>query len=749
MAWRWLPWRAIVRRAARAYGVIDPLRVMARLRRFSQPSEIAEPLELLRAGLVFHARGLVNTKAIQHNLDWVWPYWVVRQFDPGDASFIPRAFSFSHVNLTHRNWTAVGLPDCPHYPIVDPRGLWTPLHDGWSIDCWIVAADGNHLLPGQCGEVKQSQDTRSGLAVDTTVTDGPRQLTLHASVERIDGRAWALLDITARGGAGDRLALAVRPYNPEGIQFIDNLHPAQGGRGFRVNDTTDIELDPAPVDLRFRTYRQGDVFHALDGAPAPAAGGLHCPVGMATGAAVYPMPDGECRLRARVALDDAPLPHGRRCTWADAHADTATVAIPDAGIQQLFEAARTSLVLHSVDDIVPGPYTYRRFWFRDACLILHALLAGGYIERARRALESFPQRQRASGYFQSQEGEWDSNGQVLWAYGRFQAMTGESLPASWLDAIERGSRWIRRKRLGADAGAGIAGLLPAGFSAEHLGPNDYYYWDDWWALAGLQEAARVLADAGREHAAGRAREEAESLRRAIHRSIERIPHERSGGGMPAAPDRRMDAGAIGSLVADYPLRLLPAADPWTLATIDYLERDSFFEGGFFQNMIHSGINAYLTLDIAQSLLRAGQPERAWPMIRRVAELASSTGHWPEAIHPRTGGGCMGDGQHVWAAAEWFMIVRSLFVREEGDSLVIGSGLPPEWLASGQTLRFGPTWTAWGRVDIEIDTRGSAPRVCVHGRWHDRAPHTIACLPGWQDTAIPADGSAVEPERRAR
>jgi hypothetical protein len=219
--------------------------------------------------------------------------------------------------------------------------------------------------------------------------------------------------------------------------------------------------------------------------------------------------------------------------------------------------------------------------------------------------------------------------------------------------------------------------------------------------------------------------------------------------MPAAPDRRMDAGAIGSLVADYPLRLLPAADPWTLATIEYLERDSFFEGGFFQNMIHSGINAYLTLDIAQSLLRAGQPERAWPMIRRVAELASSTGHWPEAIHPRTGGGCMGDGQHVWAAAEWFMIVRSLFVREEGDSLVIGSGLPPEWLRSGESLRFGPTRTAWGRVDIEIDTRGSVPLVRVQGHWHDRAPHTIACLPGWQDTPIPADGSAVAPERRSQ
>ena len=50
-----------------------------RLRSFAQPSEVAEPIELLRAGALFHARGLVNTKAIQHNLDLVWPYWVERR----------------------------------------------------------------------------------------------------------------------------------------------------------------------------------------------------------------------------------------------------------------------------------------------------------------------------------------------------------------------------------------------------------------------------------------------------------------------------------------------------------------------------------------------------------------------------------------------------------------------------------------------------------------------------------------------
>ena len=107
------PVRFLITRAARAYGFLDPVKLVAKIRGFAQPSEFSEPIELLRAGMLFHARGLVNTKAIQNNLDWVWPYWVEKQFNPGDESFIPRAFSFSHINLTHRNWTAVGLPDVP------------------------------------------------------------------------------------------------------------------------------------------------------------------------------------------------------------------------------------------------------------------------------------------------------------------------------------------------------------------------------------------------------------------------------------------------------------------------------------------------------------------------------------------------------------------------------------------------------------------------------------------------------------
>jgi len=151
MIWlNWLPWRYVLRRAAKAHGFLDPLALMARLQRFAQPSEVAEPIELLRAGVVFHARGLINSRVVQHNLDWVWPYWIERQFDPKDEAFVPRGFSITHINLTHRNWTAVGLPDVGEFPIVDPRGLLTPWLDKWSLDGWVISGDGRRrLLPSR------------------------------------------------------------------------------------------------------------------------------------------------------------------------------------------------------------------------------------------------------------------------------------------------------------------------------------------------------------------------------------------------------------------------------------------------------------------------------------------------------------------------------------------------------------------------------------------------------------------------
>jgi len=733
---QWLPWKILVKFAARRYGVLDPATLLARLRGFAQPSEVAEPMELLRAGIVFHARGLVNAKAIQHNLDWVWPFWVERQFNPEDPSFIPRAFSFSHINLTHRNWTAVGSPDIPAYPIIDPRGLVTPLHDGWSMDFWIVTASGKFLLPSKLSEEEVSQKLSFGptLTVQTHCVRGGLELDLSSHMETAPNEPPQVLTrVAATSDEDGWLAVAIRPYNPEGVQFIHRIELKEGETEFEVNGEATVKLGSRPDSIRMAHYAEGDVYLDLPGSRADTQ--VTCDVGLATAAALYPMSAGVARkLTVGVTLERDVKENAPTSTWSDVLADTARLDIGDTKAQFLYDAAVRSLILLSADDMVPGPYTYRRFWFRDACLMLHPLMLIGLMDRAGRILSGFPARQTMAGYFLSQEGEWDSNGQVLWINSRYAELGGKLNP-TMETSLRKGAAWLERKRLGPGGPSGTHGLLPAGFSAEHLGPNDYYYWDDYWACAGLKEIARYWDRNGDDAEARKTSRLADEFFASINASINSIPDRRAMGAIPAAPGRRMDAGAVGSMVADYPLHLYPPGHPKILATAKFLVDRCFCRGAFFQEMIHSGMNAYLTLDLAQTLLRAGD-DRFADLMRRVAELASPTGQWPEAIHPHTLGGCMGDGQHGWAAAEWIMMVRNCFVREEGETLIIGSGILPEWRRGGHAVSYGPTLTRWGPITVRL----TASRLNLDCDWKVTPPPIKIAVPGF--ASVDADHEQV-------
>ena len=125
----------------------------------------------------------------------------------------------------------------------------------------------------------------------------------------------------------------------------------------------------------------------------------------------------------------------------------------------------------------------------------------------------------------------------------------------------------------------------------------------------------------------------------------------------------------------------------------------------------------------------------------VADLASPTGQWPEAIHPHTGGGCMGDGQHVWAAAEWVMMVRNCFVREEDDRLVLGAGLVDAWLRSGERLFFGPAPTPYGDISVFAERNGDDVTISWQGQWRHGPPAIEVRMPEQPPvTCMPAQTS---------
>ncbi|OHB66384.1 MAG: hypothetical protein A2Y77_01125 [Planctomycetes bacterium RBG_13_62_9] len=789
---RWFPWKFVIRRLARSHGFVDPITLLSYFRRFAQPSEVVVPIEILRAGVVFHARGLINSRVIQQNLDWIWPYWICRQFDPKTEAFIPRAFSLTHVNLTARNWTAVGTPGCDALPIVDPRGLVTPFWDGWSLDAWVAAADGRMLIPSRMAPVEQTLDMGEGLSVVTVSRSNSMELQSRVEVVAQPGIAcrWTL---RASCDSHARLVISARPYNPEGISFIDRIHLDDARIEWLINRRGRVVFSE-PVQIHaVSDYRHGDVAAKLFNSQQEQ--GVACDVGMATAAAMFEIRGGEPReIVVRVPLEDQPkrgfvtssvrvqtrgwrrqaeladdIPQyadatGKRTLaaathdrprmrgywgaaltglglatggagaaggrWDDDLRPACRLRIPDGHMQFLYEAALRMLILHCPNDVYPGPFTYKRFWFRDAAFILHAMLCAGLSRRAQHAIERFFPRQTAGGYFRSQEGEWDANGEVLWLLGRFYELMGREPERQWANSVLRAAHWIMKKRMLSREDSPCAGLLPAGFSAEHLGPNDYYYWDDFWSVAGLKSAAAMLSTVGRAKDAVPCDYAAADLMAAIERSLGQARARLGTCAMPASCHRRFDSGAIGSIVAGYPLQLFERQDERLLSTVEYLLDRCMVDGGFFQDMIHSGINVYLTLHLAQVLLRAGDARFA-DLVRAVAGFASPTGQWPEAIHPHTRGGCMGDGQHAWAAAEWVMMMRNCLLHEEAHPhrLVMGAGVLPEWLCTDNTMSIGPAPTSWGPVDLTIEVSGRTVHIRWQGQWFHERPEIEIRLPG--------------------
>jgi hypothetical protein len=354
----------------------------------------------------------------------------------------------------------------------------------------------------------------------------------------------------------------------------------------------------------------------------------------------------------------------------------------------------------------------------------------GLHKRSQRLLDRFSSRQTLEGYFHSQQGEWDSNGQVMWIFERFSAMTGEGMKEDWIDSVIKAGKWIERKRTSVNSDALHAGLMPAGFSAEHLGNNDFYYWDNFWSIAGLMAGSKIISFAGHKKTAALFEAMAESMKKSVEISLLKSRHIRRYDGIPASPYRRLDAGAIGSVVGAYPLRILPANDPRLTTTMEFLFKHCFIDHAFFQDMFHSGYNIYLSLHCAQVLLRASNPAFL-PIVQRVAELASPTGQWPEAIHPRTLGGCQGDGQHIWAAAEWIMMIRNMFVREENKELILFSGIDPDWMENGKTVSFGEAHTEFGTISLYARGKDKTVTAGWKADWRKEPARVVIAVPGYR------------------
>jgi hypothetical protein len=284
-----------------------------------------------------------------------------------------------------------------------------------------------------------------------------------------------------------RLYFSIRPYNPEGISLIRNLEFAEEHL-WRVDGQTAVVLMETPKRIYCSNLKEGDVSFFAN--KSQNRRHITCEFGMATGLAEYPLTlrpeekkdvlllltldpvqQGGISFSSLASFDYSSVRHQFRTEWEKKLSQGARLQFPQRRLTDSFSVSMAHLQSFDRGSIMtPGALTYSQCWIRDSAFMIHALDKLGFHDQAEEKLLDLRSRQNREGYFVSQEGEWDSNGLVIWAMlEHFKLTMDKQFLLDVYPAVAHGAEWIERKRRQTKRKpSSHFGLLPAGISAEHL-----------------------------------------------------------------------------------------------------------------------------------------------------------------------------------------------------------------------------------------------------------------------------------------
>jgi hypothetical protein len=635
--------------------------------------------------------------------------------------------------------------------------------------------------------------------------------------------------------------IAISPAGPTGFHRYDKarnvtdrclalLRYVAAENRVEVNSQYGPLFDSAPA--MFGTYGNGSSYdpnHYIDNGPyldlnlRGTLNGLDTAVdyvaGMCSGVFVWPVAftntNRDWALDIRLPTDDFrgvadltelgsasadTLEASNRSFWVNKLDNSGWQASLPPTTAKLWNAARISranlLILADAGEIHPGPTIYDSFWYRDSSVeSVAAALVGDQNLAERQVSYHYPayfnlnRSQwigpcRAYGFFGSSHEkdsfEWDSNGEVLWAIGKLDRIFGKTKrfgAGLYAPYVIEGARWIRDNR-------SSYGLLMSGWSAEHIGASDHpHYWDDFWSIAGVHEAARLAQRLGASEA-GELWSIYHDLVTATAASIRWVLAEQRNRGewetyIPTGP---ADVGGknttmIGALSYFHPCRLymgskLGSDIDWAARmTLDTVWHHWASDGGFRHYDAWNCYGPYLTLQLAHAFLLIGDTKRMaksldWVMnagfaqVRRNNQIDSwqvVQGAWneqhcfPIASDFREfpwGAWYMGDIPHGWACAEMMLLVRDMlfFEASEDDTphIYLTPGILPEWIEDGRPCSVSHAPTIFGaELDFTVTNAASMKRIEVEiGSAPDQAAFVYPCRIG-AVISVTADGSPLQ------
>ncbi len=550
-------------------------------------------------------------------------------------------------------WTIVGADGAKNEALVGEDGNVEPFKGGWSIEPFL-SAGGKRL-------------TWADVEITQSLADGDLPIPSVTWKVPVPG---VTMTMTAAVSSSSMLQLR---YHVAGDATLE-----LAWRNFQVNPST--QFLNAPGGVSRRKTRERTVRYGRDAA---------LNIALEKGAKVEPL--------ARIKRD-----------WR-AKLDRVTLDLPPTIANTIRSNLAYFLINRDGAALQPGSRSYERAWIRDGSLIASTLLRLGHAAEAKAFARWYAKYQYPSGKVPccvdargaDPVPENDSHGEFIFLVAEIGRYTHDvAFAREMRPHVEAAARYIeelRKANHGEFEGLVTESISHEGYSAKPV----HSYWDDFFALKGLEDAGWTT-----------------SMRADLAASIRRTIAEKKIDFTPGSAELG-DFDPSATAIAVSPLGLASLLPERELARTF----DRFFEGlqkpredyTPYEMRIIGALVRRGDRDRAQALIDRFLPDRRPPAWNGWAEVVGTDPRKPRFI---------GDMPHSWIASDFIRSVLDAvaYDREDG-ALVIGAGVPQSWLP----LHVGPLPTYQGTVDIKIDrdglvdVRGEAKRIVIAAPFRSAAP----------------------------
>jgi hypothetical protein len=659
-------------------------------------------------------------------------------------------------------WTVIGVDEDEDETIISTNGTIEPKKGSFSIMPYIFL-DGKLITAADC-EVRQSLE--NGYLPVPSVEWNYQNLILRQKIFTSGSKGksttyvWYVLENTTPEIIKGKLYLSIRPIqlNPpwqygglseiREIEFKDNKNKSL----VKVNTKNALILLSKPDDFGALKFKEGDIISFLSEGRLPEAQIVEDNEGFASAAAEFAFELKPGTKRDIFFL----LPLGDEINFKTFKFSTAKrkfrralrqtiklwksqlkkiqLDIPQEELANVLKANLAYLLINR-DNVAlePGPRNYSRSWIRDGAVMSASLLRTGHYKEVKEYLDWVSQSQLITGeipcilesngerpQWSRDWKEYDGQGAYIFAIAEYYRFTKdkeflEDKFPNVLKALKFLEKLRKERLVDRYKNTVFYGILPESNSHEGYFPAQHSLWDDFWALKGWKEAQYIAQILGRSDLIDWMKKEEQGLRENLLKNIELVQKQKNIRYIPGSFEKG-DFDATSTAISVWPTEeagYLPEED--LMYTLNNYYRNTF------SPRLKEGLKASYTpyeMRTATAYLMLGEKTKALNMLNYFLKdmRPREWKHWAEVVHddyerPQY----IGDMPHTWIGAIAINLIRSLFVYEREDSLVLGAGIDWRRVRENRLMVVKNLPTYFGKINYSIRQKESQLRIRVWGK----------------------------------